>query len=160
MQAIERALNAPRVKAARIRLWFGLKKAFPRVEQLPDIVEHGAPVHVEGSADIGAALASSNRRSVAPHSDAILAKIFDDVRFGRPIIFPRSEAYTIPDLRVSPSKTRIIHDLPFLSSQYARSVNADTDFAQPPSRRVGSSVAKYYWAHLVFASSFLGRTHA
>ena len=112
MQAIEIALDVPRVKAARIRFWFGRKKGFPRVEQLAAIAEHGAPVHVEGSTDIGAALAYSNHRSVAPHSDIILAKIFDDVRFGRSIVFPRSEAHTIPDLRlpplavvVSPSKT-------------------------------------------------------
>ena len=138
MQAIETALDVPRVKAARIRFWFERKKGFHRVEQLAAIAEHGGPVHVEGSTDIGAALAYSNR-SVAPHSDIILAKIFDDIRFGRSIIFPRTEAHTIPDLRLSPlavvvstSKTRIIHDLTFSSSQYARSVNADTDFAQPP----------------------------
>ena len=139
MQAIETTLDVPCVKAARIRFWFGRMKGFPRVEQLADIAEHGAPVHVDGSTDIGAALAYSNHRSVAPHSDIILAKLFDDVRFGRSIIFPRSEAHTIPNLRlsplavvVSPSKTRIIHDLTFSSSQYARSVNADTDFAQAP----------------------------
>ena len=137
MQAIETALDIPRVKAARIRFWFERMKGFPRVEQLAD-VEHGAPVHVEGSTDIGAALAYSNHRSVARHSDTVLAKVFDDVRFGRAFIFLRSEAHTIPDSRlsplavvVSPSKTRIIHDLTFSSSQYARSVNADTDFAQP-----------------------------
>ena len=136
MQAIETALDVARVKAARIHFWFGRKKGFPRVEQLAAIAEHGAPVHVEGRADIGAALAYSNHRSVAPHSD-ILAKIFDDVRFGRSLIFQHSEAHIIPDLRlsplavlVSPSKTRVIHDLTFSSSQYARSVNADTDFAQ------------------------------
>ena len=75
MQAIETALNVRRVKAARIRFWFGRKKGFPRVEQLAAIAEHGAPVHVEGSTDIGAALAYSNNRSVAPHSDIMLAKI-------------------------------------------------------------------------------------
>ena len=166
-QAIETALDVPRVKEARTRFWFGRKKGFPRVEQLADIVEHGAPAHVEGSTDIGAALAYSNHRSVAPHPDTILAKIFDDVRFGRSIIFPRSDAHTIPGLRltplavvVSPSKTRIVHDLTFPSSQYARSVNADTDFAQPPPRRVGSRIAKYYRAHLVSASSlWVARTH-
>ena len=69
----------------------------------------------------------------------ILATIFDNARFGRSIIFPRSEAHTIPDLQLSPlavvvslSKIRIIHDLTLSSSQYARSANADTDFAQPP----------------------------
>ena len=111
------------MKAARIRFWFGRKKGFPRVEQLAAIAEHGAPVHVEWSTDIGAALAYSNHRSVAPHSDIILAKIFDDVLFGRSIIFPRSEAHIITDLRlspqavvVSPSKTRIIQDVTFSSS--------------------------------------------
>ena len=125
MQAIETALDVPRLKAARIRFGLGRKKAFPRVEQLAAIAEHGSPVHVEGSTDIVAALAYSNHRSVALHSDIILAKIFDDVRFGRPIFFPRSEAHTIPDLRlsplavvVSPSKTQIIHDSTFSSSQY------------------------------------------
>ena len=90
------------------------------------------------------ALAYSNHRSVAPHSDIILAKLFDDVRFGRSIIFPRSEAHTIPDLRLSPMavvvpppKTRIIHDLTFSSSQYACRVDADTDFAQPPPVELG-----------------------
>ena len=102
MQAIETALDVPRVKAARIRLWFGRKKGFPRVEQLAAIAEHGAPVHGEGSTDIGAVLAYSNHRSVAPHADIILGKIFDDVRFGRSKSFPRSEAHTIPDLRLSP----------------------------------------------------------
>ena len=97
-------MDVPRVKAARIRFWFGRKKIFPRVEQLADIVEHGAPVHVEESTDIGTALAYSNHHSVAPHSDAILAKIFDDVRFGRSIIFPRSEAHTIPELQLSPRR--------------------------------------------------------
>ena len=168
MQAIETTLDVPCAKAARIRFWFGRMKGFPRVEQLADIAEHGAPVHVEWSTDIVAALAYSNHRSVAPHSDIIFAKIFDDVRLGRSIIFPRSEAHTIPDLRlsqlavvVSPSKTRIIHDLTFSSSQYARSANADTDFAQRPPRRVGSRVAKYYRAHLVSASSlWAARTHS
>ena len=168
LQAIETALDVPHVKEARIRFRFGRKKGFPSVEHLAAIAEHGAPVHVEGSTDIGAALAYSNHRSVAAHSDIILAKIFHDIRFGRSIIFPLTEAHTIPDLRlpppavvVSPSKTRIIHDLTFSSSQYARSANADTDFAQRPPRRVGSRVAKYYRAHLVSASSlWAARTHS
>ena len=142
MQAIETALDVPRVKAARIRFWFRRKKGFPRVFfQLAAISEHGASVHVEGSTDTGATLAYSNHRSVAPHSDIILAKLFDDVRFGRSIIFARSEDNTIPNLRLSPlavvvlpSKTRIIHDLTCSSSQYACSVNADTEFAQPSPR--------------------------
>ena len=57
MQAIEKAQYVPRVKAARTRFWFGRKKGFPGVEHVAAMAEHGAPVHVEGSADIGAALA-------------------------------------------------------------------------------------------------------
>ena len=77
-------MDVPRVKAARIRFRFWRKKGFPRVEQFAAIAEHGAPVHVKGSTDIGAALAYSKR---SPTLDIILAKIFDDVRFGRSIIF-------------------------------------------------------------------------
>ena len=161
MQAIETVLDVPRVKATRIRFWFGRRKGFPRVEQLAAIAEHGAPVHVEGSTDIGAALAYSNHRGVAPHSDIILAKIFDDVRFGRSSFFPRSEAHTIPDLRlsplavaVSPSKTRIIHDLTFSSSQYARSVNAETDFAQPPPVELSRVLRNIVWRILYLHRRF------
>ena len=38
---------------------------------------------------------------------------------------------------VSLSKNRIIHDLPVSSTQYARSVDADTDFAQAPRVELG-----------------------
>ena len=161
MQAIESALGVPRVKAARIRFWFGRKKGFPGVEQLAAIAEDGAPVNVEGSTDISAALAYSNHRSVAPHSDSILAKIFDDVRFGRAFIFPRSEAHTIPGLRlsplavvVSPSKTRIIHDLTFSLSQYAHSVNADTDFEQAPPVVLGRVLRDIIWRILYLRRRF------
>ena len=82
------------------------------------------------------ALAYSNHRRVAPHSDIILAKIFDNVPFWRSISFPHSEAHPLA-VAASSSKTRIIHDLTFSSSQYARSVNADTDFAQPPAVKLG-----------------------
>ena len=102
MRAIETALGAPRVKATRIRFRFGRKKDFSGVEQLAAIAEYGAPVHVEGDTEIGAALAYSNQSIAAPHSDSILAKTFDDVRFGRAVIVPRSEAHTIHDLRLSP----------------------------------------------------------
>ena len=73
MQAIEAAIYVPRVKEARIRFWFGRKRGFPRVAQLAAIAEHGAPVHIDGRTDIGAAIAYSNHHSVAPHSDVILA---------------------------------------------------------------------------------------
>ena len=161
MRAIETALDVPRVKAARIRFWFGRQKGFPGVEQLADIAEHGATVHMEGGTDIGVALAYSNHSSVAIHSDTITAKIFDDVRFGRAVIFPRSEAHTIPGLRlsplavvVSPSKTRIIHDLTFSSSQDAHSVNADTDIKQAPPVALGHVLRDVIWRFLYLRRRF------
>ena len=75
--------------------------------------------------------------SVAPHVDNILAKYFDELRFGRAFIFPRSSAAYIPNLRlpplavvVSPSKSRVIHDLALSVSPRPNSVNTDTDSAQ------------------------------
>ena len=131
------------------------------MEQLAAIAEHGAPVHVEGGSDIGAALAYSNHRSVAPHSVSTLAKIFDDVRFGRAFIFPRREAHIIPNLRVSPmavvvspSKNRIIHDLTFPVSSSVRSVNADTDFEKAPPVALGRVLRDMIWRILYLRRDF------
>ena len=79
--------------------------------------------------------------------------------------FPRSEAHTIPDLRlsplavvVSPSKTRIIHDLTFSSCQSARGVNADTDFAQPPPVELGRLLRNII-RRISYLRRRLGRAH-
>ena len=93
--------------------------------------------------------------------DITLAKLFDS------IIFPRSEAHTIPNLRlsppavvVSPSKTRIIRDLTFSSSQYACSINADTDFAQAPPVELGRVLGNIVGRILCLVSSlWAARTH-
>ena len=80
--------------------------------------------------------------------------------------FPRSEAHTIPDLRlsplavvVSPSKTRIIHDLTLSSSQYACSVNADTDFALPPPVELGRVLRNVIGRILYLRRRFGPRAH-
>ena len=73
MQAIDIALGVPHVKAARIVL-AGKRKEFSEVEQCRLSQNKVLP----GGTDIGAALEYSNHRSAAPHSDSILAKIFDD----------------------------------------------------------------------------------
>ena len=101
MGAIETALEVPRVRAAQILFWFGRVKGFPGVGQLAAVAERGAPVHVVGNTDVGAALAYSNHRSVAPQVDSTLAKK-NDARFGRAFIFPRGAAHQIPNLRLSP----------------------------------------------------------
>lgn len=100
MQAFETSLHVRGVKTPRTRSWLQQNKGFSEVEQWADIAEHDAPVHIEGGTDIGAASACSNHRCVAPHSDSILAKVFDGVRFGRAFIYPRSEAHAIPDFAV------------------------------------------------------------
>ena len=96
MEAIEMALEVPRVRAVQILFRFGRVKGFLGVEQLAAVAERGAPVHVAGDTDVGAVLAYSNHRSVAPHVDSILAIVFDDVRFGRAFIFPSGAAHQIP----------------------------------------------------------------
>ena len=128
------------------------KKGFPAVEKLAPTAEHAARVYVEGSKDIGAALAYSNRRSVAPHADSIFGKILDDVRFWGGVVFPRRKAHTIPGLRlsplavvVSPSKTRTIHDLTFPVSPSARSVNADPDLENAPLVALGRVLRDILW---------------
>ena len=114
------------------------------MEQLAAIAECGAPVYVADDTDVSTALAYLNHRSKAPHVDGILEKKNDDVRFGRAFIFPRSLAAHNLNLRlsplavvVSPSKTRVIHDLTFSVSPRANSVNADTDFERIPPVELG-----------------------
>ena len=143
-EAIEVAPDVPRVRAARIQCWFGRVKGFPGVEQLAAIAERGAPVHVAGDTDVNAALAYSNHRRIAAHVDSILANKIDDLRFGRTFMFLRSSATHVPNLRfvplavvVSPSKTRVIHELTFAASPRANSVNADADFEQAPTVELG-----------------------
>lgn len=87
MQTIETALDVPRVEESTIHLWFGQRKGFLGVKLLAAIAKHGAPVHDEGSMDIGAALAYSNHRNVAPHSDRILAKVLTTYGLGGHLLF-------------------------------------------------------------------------
>ena len=81
---------------SQLRLCLGLDgfKGFPWIEQLAATTERRAPVHVVGSTNVCAALAYSNHRSIASHVDGILAKILDDVRFGRAFIFLRSAPHS------------------------------------------------------------------
>ena len=152
MKAIENGIGVPRVRPEFIRFWFGRLKGFPHTETVADIVERGAVVPVCGSAEIAAALSYGNHRSVVPYSDTILRKVFDDVRFGRAFVFPKTEAELIPGLRLSPlgvvvppEKIRIIHDLTFECSPVSRSVNADTDSEVAPKVELGHVLRDIVW---------------
>ena len=86
---------------------------------------------------------------------------------GDQLFFRASEAHTIPNLRlsplavvVSPSKTRIIHDFTLSSSQYACSVNADTDFAQAPPVELGRVLRNIIGRILFLRRRFGPRTHS
>ena len=59
---------------------------------------------------------------------------------------------------VSPSKTPVIHNSTFLSSQYARNVNADTGFAQPPPVELGCVLRNIIWCILYLRRRFGSRT--
>ena len=135
MPAIKKSLGVLRVEEAKVRL-VGRRKRFSEVQQLSALAENGGLVQVDvRGTDISAALVCSNHRSAASHSDSVIAGIFDDARFGRALMFRRSEAHTPPDLRlsplgvaVSPPNTRIIQDLAFSVFPRIDSVNTDTDF--------------------------------
>lgn len=161
MQTVETALKVPRSRASFIRFWFGRRKGFPAVDQLVSIADNGAPVEVDGVGDINAALTYSNHRSIVPHSEQILKKIWDDVRFGRAFVFPRNSAAFLPGLRlsplgvaVSPTKTRIIHDLTFIGSPGASSVNANTNFESAPKLRLGRVLRNIVWRILFLRQKF------
>jgi len=69
---------------------------------------------------------------------------FEDVRYGRTFIFPRTYAESISGLRVSPlgvvvtpSKSRVINDLSHVHSVHGSSVNADTDVTDTPCVELG-----------------------
>ena len=124
VQAIETALDVPRVKTTRIHFCFGQQKGFPGVAHLADIAEHDVSVHVEGGTHIGATLPYSNHCGVALHSDTIIAKILTTYGLGGQSFFRTANRTPSPacgSLRCPcfffPSQTRIIHDLTFSSSQ-------------------------------------------
>ena len=114
------------------------------------MLDEGVPIQVTGEADVRVALRYGNHRSIAPYHRNITSKIYDDVQRGRAFIFPKSVAHLIPGLRlaplgavVSPSKTRIIHDLSFSLQQSASSVNADTDFESAPPVKLGHVLRQF-----------------
>ena len=98
-----------------------------------------AVVVVPALAPASAFVAGLGRASAGIGRGTILAKVLDGVQFGQAMFFSRSETRTVPysglsplALVVSPSNTRIIHDLTFSVSARTHSVKDDTDFDQVP----------------------------
>ena len=103
-----------------------------------------APVDVAPGGDLQAEIAYyGNHPSSESHTEAICAKIVQDVVNGRAVAFKRSSVSDIRGLRVSPvgavegRKLRIIHDLTFAGGGYRSSVNGDTDFSVAPPCELG-----------------------
>lgn len=74
MEAIETALDVPRVHTAWLPVWFRRDEGFAGVEPLAAVAERGAPVHIVGDTGIRAALAYYIHSNVAPHVDSIPTK--------------------------------------------------------------------------------------
>lgn len=127
-----------------------MRKEFPDIDLLLQIVCHGAPVPVAGQGDTQAALMYGNHRSSDRFPREIREKIVEDVLVGRAFVFPRSMADQIPGIRispltvaVSPSKVRICHDLTNAAS--GRSVNDDTDMSGIPECKIGHVLRSVLW---------------
>ena len=144
IQFVEHGLGFPRVRPEFIRFWFGRRLRFPDANLLADVVEQGAPVDVSGTGDLRSSLSYGNHRSVSQHAAVVLDKLYDDVRYGRTFIFPRKHASLIRGLRVSPlgvvvtpSKSRVINDLSYQTSDHGSCVNVDTDVENAPCVELG-----------------------
>ena len=103
-----------------------------------------APVDVAPGGYLQAEIAYyGNHPSSESHTEAICAKIVQNVVNGRALAFKRSSVSDIRGLRVSPvgavegRKLRIIHDLTFAGGGYRSSVNGDTDFSVAPTCELG-----------------------
>lgn len=69
MQAVETALNVPRVSESFIRFWLARRGGAPSVEKLVRVADKGAPVEVGGIGHFKAALAYSNHCSMVSYSE-------------------------------------------------------------------------------------------
>ena len=122
LRRVESSLCIPRARGAFIRRWFGEEKGFPKANMLVSAVEQGVPIAVKAGSNATTALKYGNHKSVVPFAEKVRQRVYDDVRLGRAVVFPRSAARMISGLRlsplgavVSPAKVRIIHGLSFNS---------------------------------------------
>ena len=129
---------------ARVRHWFGEVKGFPQISRLWQVLSTAARVDVAPSGDLQAEIAYyGNHPSSESHTEAICAKIVQDVVNGRAVAFKRSSVSDIRDLRDSPvgavegRKLHINHDLTFAADGYRSSVNGDANFSVAPPCELG-----------------------
>ena len=124
------------------------------------IISRGAPVPVSGQGDLSAALAYGNHSASDSFHPQISDKIVEDVMNGRAFVFPRTGAYHIPGILISPltvvestSKTRICHDL--TNARSGSSVNEDTDTGFFPDCKIGHVLRSVVWRILFLYSKFV-----
>ena len=67
----------------------GARNIFPRSHNSSALAEYGVPVSVAGGGDLALALRYSNHSSADLYVDEITNKIRDDLKIGRPFVFPR-----------------------------------------------------------------------
>ena len=126
----------PPVDLAAIRGYFERLKSFPQVKERMTIITGGVPVITEtSSTDLECALRYGNHSSADGHLPLLWEKLGNDVRRERCLVFEKTSAHEIPNLRVSPvgvvvtHKPRVINDLSFNPTDRTKKggLNADTN---------------------------------
>ena len=120
----------------------------------------GAPVGVSGGGDLTAEISYGNHPGIAHHEVATHKNIFEDVLYGRALVFDLRFACEISGVRISPlsvvlePKFRIIHELTFARAGGRTRVNGDTDFDSAPSSELGHVLRE-----VLLRVMFLRQTH-
>ena len=154
------SLFSPHINVAAVRHWFGSVKQFPSISVRLRVLAPGAPVGVSGGGDLTAKIAYGNHPRIAQHDVAIHKQIFEDVVYGRALVFDLRFDSEILGLRISPlrvvlePKFPIIHDLSFARAGGRTSINGDTDFDSAPPSELGHVVHD-----ILLRVMFLRQTH-
>ena len=113
-------LVLPPLNVDDVKHHFGNVKGFPGISVLVDLIKHGVPVVTSATpTDPRKALQYGNHSSVQEHMPTVWAKLCEDVRRNRCLVFTREAAEKIVGLRVAPlgavvtHKVRIINDCSF-----------------------------------------------
>ena len=127
------------------------EEILPWVEPLAAIAQHCAPVHVEGSTNVGAALAYTNLSQLNPtlyhpRYDLPRRAVLSDIHLSaqRSAHHPRF-AVVSAGRGVCRQKLESYPTLMFTSFKYARSVHVDTNFAHAPPVDLGRVLRNSIW---------------
>ena len=81
------SLFSPHINVATVRHWSGSVKQFPSISLLLRVLAPGVPVGVSGGGDLPAEIAYGNHPGIAPHDVSIHKMIFEDVVYGRALVY-------------------------------------------------------------------------